>query len=232
MKNATIFIWIFLFNTVFAQDIIVLKNGDEVKAKVMEVGIDSIKYKAFNNLEGLPVSISKAEIFMIKYENGSKESFKQTIVAKQETIDSSEIKLNMYYRQCKKSGSAIALSFIPIAGPTISHCYSKKNIGWGILLSIGQIGSLILIGTGQHDEKITSPYSGYTSYETVYEPAYYLGVVCFFGIPVISAISSADNVKKYNTELHNKIFNDKDIGLRFQIVPSYNGLYARAVYRF
>lgn len=54
-------------------DVLIFKDGSEVKVKVTEVGINDIKYKRCNNLEG-PNHISrKSEIFMIKYANGNKE---------------------------------------------------------------------------------------------------------------------------------------------------------------
>lgn len=67
--------FIFLTNLTFTQDIIVLKNGDEIKSKVLEVTPDLIKYKNWENQEGPTYSKSKSEIFMIKYSNGSKDVF-------------------------------------------------------------------------------------------------------------------------------------------------------------
>ena len=62
-------------NIAFSQDNIVLKNGDEINAKISEVGESNIKYKKFNNLDGPIYTKSKEEIFYIKYSNGEKEIF-------------------------------------------------------------------------------------------------------------------------------------------------------------
>lgn len=62
----------------YAQDIITLKNGDEIKSKVLEVTPDLIKYKNWTNLEGPIYSIAKGDAFMIKYTNGTKDVFKIT----------------------------------------------------------------------------------------------------------------------------------------------------------
>jgi len=59
----------------FAQDIIFLKNGDEIKAMVSEINIDVIKYKKFDNPEGPAYSLKKSEVFMVKYANGTKDVF-------------------------------------------------------------------------------------------------------------------------------------------------------------
>ncbi len=60
-----------------SQDLIIKKNGDEIKAKVLEVALTIIKYKKFENINGPTFEILKSEIFMIKYENGTKDVFNQ-----------------------------------------------------------------------------------------------------------------------------------------------------------
>jgi len=67
-----------LFCNLSAQDIIMLQNGDEIKAKVIEVNINDIKYKKYENPEGPSYSLNKSELFKIKYENGIKELFNNT----------------------------------------------------------------------------------------------------------------------------------------------------------
>ena len=54
-------------------DNIVLRSGDEISAKVIEVGTSEIKYKKCQNLNGPLYSISKKDVFMIKYANGTKD---------------------------------------------------------------------------------------------------------------------------------------------------------------
>jgi hypothetical protein len=59
--------------TVHAQDVITLKNGNEIKAKVTEISSSEIKYKRFDNLEGPTVVVPKSDVFAINYENGTRE---------------------------------------------------------------------------------------------------------------------------------------------------------------
>lgn len=66
---------ILLANSGFAQDIIILKSGDEIQSQVEEVGTDIIKYHKFENLTGPIYSIEKTQVFMIKYKNGTKDVF-------------------------------------------------------------------------------------------------------------------------------------------------------------
>ena len=73
------------------QDIIILKNGDEIEAKVTEIDLEVIRYKRANHLDGPSITLSKADIFMIKYENGMKDVFglDNTPEKKKERIDRS-----------------------------------------------------------------------------------------------------------------------------------------------
>ena len=69
---------IFVFGfSAMAQDIIVLKNGDEIKSLVQEIGTEYVKYKKFDNQTGPIYNVAKTEIFMIKYENGTKDVFNE-----------------------------------------------------------------------------------------------------------------------------------------------------------
>ena len=56
-------------------DEIILKKGDIISAKVLEVGVNELKYKKCNNLLGPTYSILKSEVFMIRYTNGNKDFF-------------------------------------------------------------------------------------------------------------------------------------------------------------
>lgn len=57
------------------QDILLMKNGDEIETKIIEIGINEIKYKKYSHLDGPNHVCLKSDVFMIKYENGSKDVF-------------------------------------------------------------------------------------------------------------------------------------------------------------
>jgi len=61
-----------------AQDIITKKNGDDIKAKVIEVNQNEIKYKSFSNPDGPLFVIYKSDVLLIRYENGSKDIFSES----------------------------------------------------------------------------------------------------------------------------------------------------------
>lgn len=61
--------------SVMGQDLIVKKNSESIKAKVLEVNQDDIKYKKWDNPDGPTYTISKADISSIVYQNGDAEAF-------------------------------------------------------------------------------------------------------------------------------------------------------------
>ena len=65
-------------------DLIVCKNGDEIEAKVLEIGIKEIKYKRCDNEEGPTISILNSNVVMIKYPNGTKDVIKTNIEKEEE----------------------------------------------------------------------------------------------------------------------------------------------------
>jgi hypothetical protein len=61
----------------FSQDIITKKSGEDIQSKILEVSTTEVKYKKFDNQIGPTFSISKSDILMIRYENGSKDIFNE-----------------------------------------------------------------------------------------------------------------------------------------------------------
>lgn len=72
----SLFILCSLFlNIGYAQDTIILKNGKELSSKILEITSAEISYKNWSNIDGPIYRVKKAEISMIKYENGTSEVF-------------------------------------------------------------------------------------------------------------------------------------------------------------
>ncbi|NQU35172.1 MAG: hypothetical protein HQ521_18255 [Bacteroidetes bacterium] len=75
MKNLlTVLILLFGLHLT-GQDYIILVNGDEIEAKVLEINDKNIDYKKFSNINGPTYHLKKSEIFMIKYQSGDKDVF-------------------------------------------------------------------------------------------------------------------------------------------------------------
>lgn len=116
MKHFTfIFSALLVFSSfTFGQDLIIKKNGDEIKAKVLEVALSIVKYKKFDNLTGPTYEMLKSEVFMIKYENGTKDVINEIETPKNQpsiivnepkkTVESKE-KIDLAFTEKHKSTS-------------------------------------------------------------------------------------------------------------------------------
>lgn len=91
-KLLCIFSFALIFNAGNAQDVIIKRSGDEIQSKVLEITSTEIKYKNFDHLDGPMRSVLKADVFMIKYENGTKELFEEEGSATNENAENEPVK--------------------------------------------------------------------------------------------------------------------------------------------
>lgn len=78
MRCLFLFLLCFSYDLAISQDLIIKKNGDEIKCKVEEITADQIKYTFRQATDSVPqelISIDKIDVFMIRYENGTKDVF-------------------------------------------------------------------------------------------------------------------------------------------------------------
>lgn len=85
-----------------AQDIIYKKDGTELKVKIIELTTETAKYKNFEQIQGPIRNMLLSDIFMIIYEDGTKEIIKKssdnnTTKNQGETQEVSNNKLNTQY---------------------------------------------------------------------------------------------------------------------------------------
>ena len=91
----------------FAQDIITLKDGTDIQAKVLEVGQDEISYKKFSNLEGPTYKMGIADILMITYQNGEQEMYNTNNEKKVPAIPHGIMTYNSWSGKISVSGETI-----------------------------------------------------------------------------------------------------------------------------
>ena len=78
MKRLLLLLFLVLGSTtLYAQDLIIFRNGDELQAKILEISDTEVRYKAWSHQDGPTRTKPTADIFMIKYANGTKETFKE-----------------------------------------------------------------------------------------------------------------------------------------------------------
>lgn len=127
MKLTIIILGFILVIEAEAQDIIVTRDGNEIAASVKEISEKLVKYKKAENLEGPLYTLNKSEIFMIKYENGTKDVF---------TADSSTVgtvsdgsPANIYFYRPKKFANSATKIIVGTVEPD-EVIVQVKNGSW------------------------------------------------------------------------------------------------------
>lgn len=128
-KVVAFLVTVFLFTlSVSAQDKIYRKNGQVVKAKVLEIGSEEIKYRLADSTETLVYVLEKDRITKIEFENGRVEQF---------TLN---LKDPEQYAEQLRHG--IKVNFIgPLIGFTQITYEKSLGVGKGYEVSLGIIGA-------------------------------------------------------------------------------------------
>lgn len=64
--STVLFSCILFLNTIFSQDIIIKKNNEQIKAKIMEIGTTEIKFKYFEAQQDSILTINKSDVKTLK----------------------------------------------------------------------------------------------------------------------------------------------------------------------
>ena len=104
-----------------AQDIILKKDASEIKAKVLEITDQQVKYKEFDFQNGPTRNINISEVFMITYENGKREVF-NTLNESNAYISKQQSVINC----AKKTAFGLDMGF----GGSFDVLYGQKSDTW------------------------------------------------------------------------------------------------------
>ena len=145
------------FSAALAQDLITTKSGEDVKAKVLEVGVSAVKYVKSSNPDGPVYTLPCEDILMIRYANGEKDVFVEKYEPRPDVYD------NLRYRDYRHQynpreymqqpgdpydpfASALVSYFIPGLGQCICGEWGR-GLGFffgtevGFALSLGALAS-------------------------------------------------------------------------------------------
>ncbi|MDR3343073.1 MAG: hypothetical protein LBT14_09880 [Treponema sp.] len=118
----------------FCQDIIVMKNGDEVEAIIKEIGPKEVKYIEHGNPDGVLYTVLKSDVFQIKYENGKREMFSEAVA--------NTPAVNENFTGGQRVGTWAINSILPGVG---SFVIMGDNFGGGIQLGAGVLAYILII---------------------------------------------------------------------------------------
>ena len=109
----------------YSQDMITLKTGEDIQARVREVGYIWITYKKLDDPVGPILSVLKSDILLIRYKDGRKDIFLKDILTQSKPInDSSDVQYYLlgikdahtYYKGYKPAamGAILSVMFEPV----------------------------------------------------------------------------------------------------------------------
>jgi len=177
-----------VFFTAKSQDLIYKKNNEVIMAKILEIGVDEIKYKEFNNQSGPTFAIDKNEITRIKFENGKTQYFG-------DNIDNPNL-----YADNKKN--AIKVDFLSYMFGQTTFGYERSlKPGMSIEANIGIIG----LGTQNNSDATANGAFLRIGYKFIRTPDFYLKGMRYAHVlkgsyirPEISLGACTENIKTYN----------------------------------
>ena len=165
--------------SIYAQDVIVKKDGTTIMAKVLTVSTTVVEYKKWSNQDGPTYVIETKELLSINYGNGEKEVFSEQKEAETATpvftptptkytqadIDqavsrtTSQIVYNSTAGRGKIIGGSLLLALVGIpgmvSGITGAAVGAPKatNITSGVIGGVVTLGGAALISSGKNEKK-------------------------------------------------------------------------------
>jgi len=136
--------------SVTAQDLIVMRDGNIIEARVVEISSTEIKYKRFEHFDGPTIVISAANVLSIRYENGTSEIITTIPASGQQTTqvirsEDTAIDPNKFiFGINANAGGAIGYAFGGSgAGINIELGKGRFNSEINLMLPSGGFGALV-----------------------------------------------------------------------------------------
>jgi len=133
MKHCIYFLLFFLIGATIdatAQDTLYYKNGSKQIVKVIEVGLDDLKYRDFLNIDAPIFMVSKSEIYRVVFADGNKLFFEEDPLSLEPSAES------------LKKTNAIKFEFLsPLAGALAFGMENMIKKGVSLETKIGIIGA-------------------------------------------------------------------------------------------
>ena len=189
-----------------AQDVIVTKTGEEIKGKVLDIGLTEVKYKKYDNQNGPTYTLKKSDIFMIKYENGDKDVFNeiadqpqpttdQKIIPYDRNIDSQQLPVMRYTfgKTISPDGpkkSPFLAGFLSFLVPGVGQFYNGDVGGGFIWMGLNIVCNSVWMSSFKMDS--------YGNVSTVDNTAFSIGLISALVVNIASIIDAAHGAKKVN----------------------------------
>ena len=131
IKNKVVIILILMCSAAirgYAQDVILLKNGNELNGKVIETSLNEIKYRKAENINGPLISIATENVYSIKYENGIIDTINHTLKINEEVNKKNqEVIVDTTKTKRKSINKTEAILYAGISFPTGKFANNKQS---------------------------------------------------------------------------------------------------------
>jgi hypothetical protein len=140
--------------TVNAQDIITKKDGSKIEAVVTKVDVNDVKYKLFNDASGEIRSLSKSQITIINYEDGTADEFNvpAPVVVRSNDSDSRKISSKSNAKDVHRKGY-VGIAFGP------SFLTKLDNVDAGVQVNVINFGYLFNSNVGITSSALLTSYT-------------------------------------------------------------------------
>jgi len=207
--------------TMFAQDIIIMKDGSETQAIVIEVGIDEVRYKRFDNQEGPDYLLRKSDIFMIRYENGSKDVFNTIVSLTPEVERQLPVLKYTFGKQISPYGpekSPFLAGFLSFLIPGVGQFYNG-DVGAGFL----HLGCNIIFNSmWMSAVNSRSDYYYGDTFVEVDNGKILIGLFGALTVNIVSIVHAVDGAKKVNTARGYRLGDNTYLKIQPTIIPQNN----------
>ena len=145
MNDMRIFLFFILtgfccYTNIFAQDVLYTITGNKIKAKVLEINANEIKYKDFNNIEGPTYLIYNTDVVLIQFANGSSQIINANAPAlkpaKTETEAAKKVQPkqnpNLYYM----NPNLLSINALALANGDVTLMYDRDFLNSRLSLSV------------------------------------------------------------------------------------------------
>ena len=166
---------------VYGQDNIILKNGSEIQAKVLEVSPGQIKYRRQDNPDGPIYTTGTLDVLLIKYANGTKDVLNQPTT---HTIGRSTAPMNPAGSGTVPSISAPALGRLGYQTGLFSRYFTN---GAGERIGNSEVRSLI----AEHSDAMQSYRRGQSLRRWTYATAG-TGIALISAGAIVAAVGDGD----------------------------------------
>lgn len=241
--SALVFFVVLFTQTVWAQDLLYTIGGNKIQVKVTEINTTDIKYKDFSNLEGPTYVISKQDIVLIQFANGtvdilnnnpqtfpaSKKETEYVNTNKAKELNKDKPKPNLYYM----NNNLISINALALANGDATFIYDREFLnshlgitvlgGYNFNSRIGALNAVIYDSFEKAKKNFDAGLGINFMPRNTKRTQYFMGVLAkYMDFSYKAVIDSSNNQLKYADAKGSQLAIMFSNGWIYRISPNFN----------